>query len=1841
MSEQVQSLPRPEGFDQLVHQMDRRRSSMRAKAIPRTPEFDAMVNQSVATGPLGYEQRSWNARTTSGIMTATDPHPFREAISWGLAKTLSPFIANERGRITDEVLGFAFNIPNGITVGEQFGNLKNSTLNAITSTVASLPKGLGIMHSMGARKLQGNQLLKAEDMLLYRLGEGMEQIAREKFPTDPRLQDDWLTSIGPQAVGSAATFFAAAWATRGLGLGAKGQFAAIFALGGTANAVPEWERSMSEFKITNDADRQFLWNVAVGGVLEATQMDSAMSAIIRGDNWGKMIVRQMIEEGFQGGAVQYSQNIVAGRPGPEGVDAAAFAEMMGGGPSIAITSAVGGRHIRKLAKVKKEARTVLSDAGLSDDQIDDLVGTAQAIENDDETPQVEKLLELQEQVNEALPPQEAEEFGDVTEADIQEEVENLEPEERELFQEAVEDLIKDEEAPEELRDRAEVVQAIIKDAAEEDDSRFRPPQESEEGAAPATEQEAGTPETGPDTVDPPLPPQLLQDTEDTPENGERARTEYVKWLESLGFTVNSSSVQSGLGYKNKVEIVLGLPGQGENILITFGPDGKQYNALGGSDGTSGGFAGLAQTAEQFHDDIVKVAEGLGLSRTAEQSGDVEQSETVLDKGTRRRLRKAGMSEAEIALIEESGADVEQALRDHVRRETPDAAELREARQAKQSQKTVHDALERIGLIKTAEQKISRLAALKQIIKERLRADKREQKARKDGRRTGKAEATAKATEEINRLKDMLRTQVAQLKATNKDAAKAAKDKLSQTIADNREEIAALKEEAKSRNNRIRQQAEQRIRRLKERNKELKFQLQFERLLHAEQVKKLRDDAQLGTELEREKARAALKKLREKKDRERKAAVELAKERARAKAHNIKLIKQVATEIIRQELSGKDANLRGVFLTDLRDVSTLPGLARIADKIEKVLERKAEKAAQSHLKETIAKVQAAMAGEQVKGKKRPGMKPAFADAAQSILDMLDPKKMSAKKRHQLTETAFVFMLNEDLELPLGVIDSLTRLDRVPVADMDVETAQTFDAILSSILQQSRLLNILKIKGRNRDRARVALQVLSELEDETTPAQMIERPVDPETGRRKRESKGGLGRLAFGGIENMTLKSLTMLFAEGKNTEAGKSMTAQVLYRNIVDARANGLAHYRDSVRFMDLVLEAVGYEPGSEELAAKGDAFAQPTNRVKAALDIATSSVEVVNDGKGITLTPGLVSRNTGRVLENGKPERVSKHENRVLKITGLERVHILMSLMDPKTRDLILHKGVPIQIQSHDDIGEVFSLSRDDLELIEESAMAEDPREMELARNLVSYINGPLKGIARAYSIYTWGYDFTEKGTYVPRHRTGIEGQEVSLSDSASTLRPKVLRSSGVFSERVNSKDQLKPIQIRDAVTEFNSHAWAVSMVSHLDPAVRDAQKVLKTPAVRSAILKTKHGRKFLARFEDTYKELAASVVGRPESGGVFDKAFGLVTRNLTKALLGYNPMVATYQPWSLIAAATVIEEHYLFEGMGAAFDMSVNERMNQHPEIWFRNEASSQGLISSGQEEHSGSTGVGGFTPTDDRAFFMIRAMDQAAIRVIFRASELKAEAQLREQGVEPNPGRIQELAGEIAIEVIRESQPTPGDPMHESAAGIDARKNKTGKIFTMFRAQRLKNVDIIYRNALLMMKDPDNIAKHSKNVFYAMMVQSVGIAATKQFWFYVLAAPALLAGRGGRKKKEEEDKMKAWGKATIEAASGNFIFGQFLALMINRVVIGGRIFTPDITPISSLGEDLFYGTAQFAGGAWEWDYKTMTKAMTRVAAAGMAFRGKPVVAPLRLFDRVVENFETSGGGGSARPRR
>jgi hypothetical protein len=843
-----------------------------------------------------------------------------------------------------------------------------------------------------------------------------------------------------------------------------------------------------------------------------------------------------------------------------------------------------------------------------------------------------------------------------------------------------------------------------------------------------------------------------------------------------------------------------------------------------------------------------------------------------------------------------------------------------------------------------------------------------------------------------------------------------------------------------------------------------------------------------------------------------------------------------------------------LLAFLKNIETRNQLVDAINTVTEEVERVENIEARKSLDKTVAR-----AGKST-------LLPEFASRVETIIGNLTTKRLSKKKRETL-ESVRVFLDKElgliedgqESSLAPAIREALAmrveELEKTPTMDLPTDMLQLIDDSLRHILHVADRTKKLKTVSDRNILLRRAGEITREISDT-----LRHPPVDRFNSQVPR------------------LRSLFNLFTrEGllkleTYTEwiSGGEETATWAYFYDAINRANGLK-LRDHQNAIEALKEAItnaNIEVGGADLAAMSSGLSRTYGLV----------------GAMLSGDPDVYSTTT-----RATPITINLSGNQTLTGTSAEWMSLLARFMDPKQRLTMSNsKGAPIRFKRMP-AGVTLKLAENDMQKIEEHF--KDSAEAKIVGEMMEFINTTLRDSMRAWSEGAHGMDITASHTYYPMRREVTREAEGLTSNK---FGQQTLKSLSIGKLRRGGS---QPIIVGDFFSEFNDLAWGTYSLLHVDPAVTNAQRLLRNKDV-SDVMKNTRGEVAIKKLDSYYDEMAREAVGAPDLNGEVAGVTKDIINKITRGVLGLNPRVATFQIVSMLLASTEIEAHYLVQALPVFFDHSANARMS--PSLRARTEQTASGLANEfgGQQRE-----FLGIKPKHEWFMAMIGYMDSAAIRVIWRAAELKVQAteSLPNEGSEGYEATV----GEVADRIVRRTQPM-FDTLNISGTGLEARHNPMVRAITMFFSQRNQNINIVARALMRGIREPTagNMAKQS----YALSMvalSGLSIVAIRSLWHLATH---------GFDDDEDVEWYEQFSAEFISATIGNIYFGDIFSYAINSILFPDvKTYPPELSPIPGTFMDLFNGGIKMAKNADVTDPEFLD-GFERIAMATATLAGYPV---------------------------
>ncbi len=688
---------------------------------------------------------------------------------------------------------------------------------------------------------------------------------------------------------------------------------------------------------------------------------------------------------------------------------------------------------------------------------------------------------------------------------------------------------------------------------------------------------------------------------------------------------------------------------------------------------------------------------------------------------------------------------------------------------------------------------------------------------------------------------------------------------------------------------------------------------------------------------------------------------------------------------------------------------------------------------------------------------------------------------------------------------------------------------------------------------------------------------------------------------------TLRDLVEILAGGSQTEA-----FQHLYDNIRIAQNSMLSGFYD---FSDNMLDPRDPSKGwiaesgisEDELALMSETFAKQHNEIL----------------KMLPLVPKRWHPSKATSYD------VKVNDTTVVKMTAAERMGLYASLKDEGFYKNVTKRGVKIRLKDrHTDTG--FGMTEKDVINFRMDVRLNRQSEVALVDKAVDYLNTTLKTKMREWSLVHMGHDITRDGVYYSTHRAdgGISTEQLpSILDEMAYQSGSILvENAGLAKDRQEGSKQ--DYVVGDFFDEISTAAWVTNSVVNLSPALKNAKKIIDDPGIRNMFKDSKRSDAVLERINNTYVAIATeSLRSSPPRGVVEGRLLSKWKRNVTIALLSYNPRVMLYQPASLIISATEFKSReFLYRAMSsdAWLDTSIDDDIRDwSPALRFRMEGPSHGIVSEDIGTRiKDSVGQKKKRP-EELGMRGIRWFDSMAIRVIWRA----AEAQARSEGKEGDA--VKARAAVIAEDIVRKTQPTFW-ALDQSGLQLEARRSQVANLMTFFRSQKVKNQSTSYRRYWEYRRGEITKAQFVRDIAEIYVAQSLWISAVRSGTRKALKLGGVwLFGIGLDDDDERDDGYLGWVKNLVgemaDVALGNFIGGEIPAALI-KTTMGVDSRPPSISnPLSAMAISLTdtsftlyrnMSNDKPTNALWKAE-----KAIEAFLYAGGIFKGMPGIAPFRML--------------------
>lgn len=496
---------------------------------------------------------------------------------------------------------------------------------------------------------------------------------------------------------------------------------------------------------------------------------------------------------------------------------------------------------------------------------------------------------------------------------------------------------------------------------------------------------------------------------------------------------------------------------------------------------------------------------------------------------------------------------------------------------------------------------------------------------------------------------------------------------------------------------------------------------------------------------------------------------------------------------------------------------------------------------------------------------------------------------------------------------------------------------------------------------------------------------------------------------------------------------------------------------------------------------------------------------------------------------------------------------------------------VPLRLAATEDSGvaQEFFVNRETLEQMMSSLT---DQERKLLYAMVQYINNPeRRARIKAWSERYLYRDISVQHTYWPRKRA--RQSEVERSELAGNLFGRdSLEQAGVVKERESwSQD---PILVEDALLGFANNVRTIATVLHGTEPISKFRESLESPEVRRALGDTRDGVLIAQRISRTIDMFVREGLGLSHdptgTNSDMTSSFFRIRRNVTRGLLALNPVVAAFQPLSMLNALTEIDYKWIRMSMmrGYAFSDQIENMLWNIPLLRDRLEKIGLGVVSEGAQE--GRQNMYGATDFESAGFTMTAGMDKAAIKVLLGAAYLRAQNEVRNRtGRAAEQGFTKQELMEIRIateshiiDIVNNTQPTH-DVSTMSGIAVQARQNPILALLTMFKTQPFKNWDNMLRQYWMARQEGGSTIGHAglRKAWIGMVLSTVLLNFMRELWQSLL---------GENRGKGIEGVAQDMARRNVQTLAGQMplvgdVLGKGMTQIgdyLSEAVAGGRPF-------------------------------------------------------------------------------
>ena len=768
----------------------------------------------------------------------------------------------------------------------------------------------------------------------------------------------------------------------------------------------------------------------------------------------------------------------------------------------------------------------------------------------------------------------------------------------------------------------------------------------------------------------------------------------------------------------------------------------------------------------------------------------------------------------------------------------------------------------------------------------------------------------------------------------------------------------------------------------------------------------------------------------------------------------------------------------------------------------------------------------------------------------------PKMEDAKKKYE-AETGEV------------LLDVVSRLaEKVETEGMESLGSRELE-MLADFLEHVQELNTGIRRGRRlaekvrRDRReRLIIEELESTHSIKRKRDREEREVGEGESAVQRRMMSGV-RMVAGISTHGRLPTILEYMSGGNNTEMWEAV-----YGQMEAARGRMDTEYYDNAALQREIFEAHGVKP--ETLAAESRYY------------------------KKYGPLGWILKKISGGRMRSDRAYKIEIDRGEFINWTSPELAEYLVQMKDPSTREHLLgpkneyrpdRKGVPnVDLTAAKDAK------------IQDWIRENRPELFEVAEAAIEYYNHPrVVGRLVDWHVKKYGFDPTTGDIYAPRRVArhgasfgGVTGDLLADFSTTGGIAAMGRRGLEFGIGKARTTPGTHDILGGDILQRMNEYARSISILSEMEPAVREARMWLQNPKINTYVEKhTKQKEAWNGLDKNFIEPVVRSLSGirydiHPLSGMAV-----WVKRQGVRANLAINFEVAAYQALSLTAAAGEMGAASRFLPMAAAsmaarkgtkLGRSVSERADKHAEFKMRNEVSSALAIhSTGRRIDPTTTKLlmGERFGKADLGWSGIARVDRLVVLNIYHASEMWAQSILKKKGIEldiTHP-QVQALAGKIARRILIETQPT-FDPLNNAAINNIAKRDPLVNILSAFRGYTSKLVDLQMRGLMRAARARGNTQR--ARLIAKTMVQTVLPSMIIPLIRNIVRSSVVYAGLRARGDEHEDawevpitqEEWEEWGRELGDDATRKVVGTYFL---------GDTVGSPFVTAVQmALDQDV-----------------------------------------------------------------